>query len=151
MVSTATDYYRALAFLWGVIAILQLMSYHFRYPFPFYVAAGFIVSGIAFGVGLGRSITERRLASLERNGESRVSWGILMVGVGTVFVFGAFLLLLGPQIPNSFFTVLFDFMSPFIPAFFATVAILFRNWERKSKKYILQSMWSGKLYVYPYP
>jgi hypothetical protein len=147
MASRAADYYFGIAFLWGVIAVLRLASYNFRYPLPLFVAAGLVVSGVGFGVGVGSEVARREIASIERSGEFRASTGIVLVGIGAVFVLGAFLFLFAQQIPYSAFTAIFDFLSPSVPAIFASEAFLFRHWERKRKKSINLSLWSGKIYV----
>ncbi len=113
------------------------------------MAVGFFVSGVGFGVGVGSEVARRGLASIERSGEFRASIGIALMGIGAVFVLGAFLYLFAQQIPNSAFTAIFDFLSPSAPAIFASIAFLFRHWERKSKESIYQSLQPGRIYVNP--
>jgi hypothetical protein len=147
MAGGATEYYFGIAFFCAVVAVLQLGSYNFRYPLPLYLAAGFFVSGVGFGVGVGSEVARRELTSIERRGEFRTSTGIVLIGIGAVFVLGAFLFLVAQQIPYTAFTAIFDFLSPSVPAIFASEAFLFRHWERKRKKSINLSLWSGKIYV----
>ncbi len=130
---------------------MQLLIYNLRYPLPPYIAVGFIVLGGCFGIGFGKRFAGRRLADLERKGESQISWGIGLVAIGAVFVLGAFLYLFAAQIPNAAFTAIFDFLSPSVPAFLVAEAFLFRHWERSHQKHVVQTLWSGKFYVYPDP
>ncbi len=151
MANRATTSFFRMAFLWGAIAVLQLLIYNFRYPLPLHVAGGLIVTSVVLGLGFGKIFAGRRLADLEKKGESRVPWGIVLVLIGAVFVFGAFLYLFASQVPNATFTAIFDFLFPSSPAFLAAEAFLFRHWERNHEKHVFQTLWSGRLYADPYP
>ena len=77
----------------------------------------------------------------------------MLIVVGAALVFSAVWLMFVSafRLPNEFFTGIFNFAAAFAPAFFATNAYLFRSWERRHKKFIMQRSWSSRVYVYPYP
>ncbi len=148
-----SEVYLVNVFLWILIAILQLSTQLIQrtYLLLFYVGIGLMIVGVSFGLGIGIILSRRWLFSLEEKGEVQFSLSKTLISIGLVLVFGGIMFLFMGQIPLEMLTAFFDFLAPSIPAFFATIVFLFRGWEKKHSKIILQGTWGGKFYVSPYP
>ncbi len=148
-----TDSFFAQSIVLALLPILSFLNFNGRYPIPFYAAIGLVASGVSFGMGAGSINARRWLVSLEKKGElrGRNQLSTLLMVFGAVLVIAAAFLMLAFLVSFTVFTVFFDFASPLLPAFLAMETSIFRSWERKHKKYILQSMWPNVIFVYPYP
>jgi hypothetical protein len=144
-----SDNYSIMSGLLGILAFLQLLTSNARNPMPGFVAIGLIASGVCFGIGFGGVFAKRQLFFLEKNRRARWSLQKTLYLIGGLFIFAGAMFLVFTFVSYLVFLVMLDFLFPFLPAFLATQAYLFKNWERKHKKTIWQRIWSSRLYVYP--
>jgi len=144
-----SDYYMGLSVAWVFLLLLQFQLVAARHLLPLYALVGLMVSGASLGVAVASVHASQRLASLEKTGEARTSWSTVLIIFGGVIVFSAVWLMVASRLHSEVLMGAVGFLAAVTPAVYAMEAYLFRNWERKNKKRILQGLWSSRLYVCP--
>jgi hypothetical protein len=133
--------------LWAFVCLLQFGIYGFN----------ILLSGlsIVFGFGSGVAVALKQLSRLEKIGELRPTpkmWAFTLLTITIVvsivlylvFSLGVSLLLyvqiLGVSLP--LFVQMLSFLYPFLLAFYVAIIIIYLNWERSHKKFILSDGFS---------
>jgi hypothetical protein len=143
-----SNYDRAMAFLWALLAILHVFTNMTRYHFPLSLVASWLIAGAVAGGGFGAWGAESQLRSLERQGRVRTTLSTILFLFGGLITLFAVFFFFGNSIPGEVMASTLVFMSPMPSAVFAVDSVMFSEWERRHKRQIFTSMWRG-FYVHP--
>ena len=128
--------------LWALIGFFQFGIFGFNI-----LLSGL---GVVFGLGFGVAVALRQLSSLEKIGELRTTrkmWAftlltiIIVVSIVLYLVFSLgvsltiYVQILGVSL--ALYVQMLSFLYPFLLALYAAIIILYLNWERNHKKFIL--------------
>jgi len=95
--------------------------------------------GVVFGLGFGVAVALRQLSSLEKIGELRTTpkmWAFTLLTI-IIVVSIVLYLVFSLGVSLALYVQMLSFLHPFLLALYASIIILYLNWERNHKKFIL--------------
>jgi len=127
----------AIFLLWAFICFI----YQGIYRFNILLSSLGVVFGLVFGV----AVALKQISSLEKIGELRTTlktWAFMLLTIIILVPIALYLVFsLGPEVGIQ----MISFLYPSIPALYATVIILYLNWERKQKgSYCLMDLYGPR-------